>query len=509
MEKKRCPNGTRKNKITGKCEAKTTPKTTPPKTTPPKTTTPKAKRCPNGSRKNKKTGECEPIPRPKEKTPTPPLRQKTPTPSPLRQKTPTPSPLRQKIPSPLRQKTPTPIKEKKEKSRKKIGQFFLKNRYKIKASYLKAVCSNSNYCISFGKESDNINKFFNFTSFDYIDKNDKNSVKMIGRGMNSFITQIKYSREGYLANAILKSNKDEYSDNLVYEYLVGKQINKWLKQYPCFLETYGVFYSDSDYSSIHECLTNKNFENIVQMNDTDANFIEQSCIYDDLGVLIQYLDNPITMRQYLEDDRNYDDLLYILYQVYMPLKYLKHNFTHYDLHLNNVLLYEPEVNTYIEYHYHLSDGTTTIFKSKYLAKIIDYGRSFFQDDKNPENNSLKIYKEAQKFCDYMDISTTQNNISIDLRLLESINLFTERKNIDIPDELLKKLCKNVNKSEHENKTPGIDGKINNVDDAFIEINKLIHKSDYKTKNEEIYSGIKKKGILHIYANGKPAEFVEN
>ena len=41
--RKRCPNGTRKNKKTGNCEKKSSIK----------------KRCPNGSRRNNKTGNCE------------------------------------------------------------------------------------------------------------------------------------------------------------------------------------------------------------------------------------------------------------------------------------------------------------------------------------------------------------------------------------------------------------------------------------------------------------------
>ncbi len=41
---KRCPNGTRRNKTTGKCEPKIVP----------------YKRCPNGTRRNKTTGKCEP-----------------------------------------------------------------------------------------------------------------------------------------------------------------------------------------------------------------------------------------------------------------------------------------------------------------------------------------------------------------------------------------------------------------------------------------------------------------
>jgi len=39
--RKRCPNGTRKNRKTGECSKKTA-----------------RKRCPNGTRKNRKTGEC-------------------------------------------------------------------------------------------------------------------------------------------------------------------------------------------------------------------------------------------------------------------------------------------------------------------------------------------------------------------------------------------------------------------------------------------------------------------
>ena len=59
VKSKRCPNGTRKNKMTGLCEpilknsVKSEKKTAKEKT--------KAKRCPNGTRKNKITGLCEKI----------------------------------------------------------------------------------------------------------------------------------------------------------------------------------------------------------------------------------------------------------------------------------------------------------------------------------------------------------------------------------------------------------------------------------------------------------------
>ena len=45
----------------------------------------------------------------------------------------------------------------------------------------------------------------------------------------------------------------------------------------------------------------------------------------------------------------------------------------------------PYVNlkndSYIHFHYHLEGGRVCSFKCKYIAKIIDYGRSYFKDDK--------------------------------------------------------------------------------------------------------------------------------
>jgi len=56
---KRCPNGTRKNKITGNCEAILT--NSVKKESKPLKQKTKLKRCPNGTRKNKTTGQCEKI----------------------------------------------------------------------------------------------------------------------------------------------------------------------------------------------------------------------------------------------------------------------------------------------------------------------------------------------------------------------------------------------------------------------------------------------------------------
>jgi len=70
----RCPNGTRRNKKTGNCEARAVKRpasiTASSKS---KITLGKSSRCPNGSRRNKKTGLCEPIVRARAASTNPPI----------------------------------------------------------------------------------------------------------------------------------------------------------------------------------------------------------------------------------------------------------------------------------------------------------------------------------------------------------------------------------------------------------------------------------------------------
>jgi hypothetical protein len=111
-----------------------------------------------------------------------------------------------------------------------------------------------------------------------------------------------------------------------------------------------------------------------------------------------FLEQPVTYEQFLHYFCN--ELLYILYQVYMPLAMMANNFTHYDLHDGNVQLYKLGSDQYVQYHYHLSDDSVTSFKSEYLVKIIDYGRSFFDDDSNTGLfvNSERIFTKLCEQC---------------------------------------------------------------------------------------------------------------
>ena len=279
------------------------------------------------------------------------------------------------------------------------------------------------------------------------------------------------------------------------------------------------------------------------MDSKDPEFFKKSCKYSSqLCLLIQHFSNAISFEKALRKPEFVHDMLYVLYQVYLPLAFLRNNFTHYDLHWNNVILYEPQPNSYIEYHYHMTDGTTTSFKSKYLVKIIDYGRCFFQNLRIEKMNSRVIYEKicqaetecggtmAEKNCgrgygyqllneEYYPgflhyISSQKPNQSHDLRLLRIIQVTFAKKH----DQyfLYNKDLGNIIRSVYYETDMGtsiresVSSKyIVNVVYAFFHLNRVIRIEQNKKINDARHSGMKKLGNLHIYANGsKPLLFEE-
>ena len=57
-KEKRCPKGSRKNKITGNCDPNVVAVVAPAVVSP--AVVARVGRCPNGTRKNKRTGKCDP-----------------------------------------------------------------------------------------------------------------------------------------------------------------------------------------------------------------------------------------------------------------------------------------------------------------------------------------------------------------------------------------------------------------------------------------------------------------
>ena len=165
--------------------------------------------------------------------------------------------------------------------------------------------------------------------------------------------------------------------------------------------------------------------------------ITESCKNSEkFAILIQCIKDPITLQQFLDTRPNWnDEICNILYQVYVALDHLKEIFTHYDLHTSNVLLYTLPTNEYLTIHYNNeSTGKTTTIRTRYLVKIIDYGRCYFRDS---HTNSFSIIKFMDHIrCQYMyskesNVYLHKRNWSHDLRLMSIIIARVSRRSNNI------------------------------------------------------------------------------
>ena len=419
------------------------------------------------------------------------------------------------------------------------------------------ICSDSGTCMAFGIENTKIKQLFNnFIDFKYATP----TLKRIGEvSANGFVTQIEYKRNNYKSHAILKSSLNPYADNLYYEFLVGKIfINKQARIYPCFLETYGcyMYTSKRNWHNIKTIKRGSSTENLdlskmlYLNNNIDEHNLKNSCEFSQyFTILIENIKNAQSLRSNLSKISFLtQDIMGVLYQIYMPLSQLSTSFTHYDLHDENVLVYKPfgeNSNKYITFHYHLSNKKIITFKSKYLVKIIDYGRSFFKDG---NQNSKELYQALceEPKCNIEDttgacgedvgygylnniteehhITPIKQNISHDLRLLKMVfnNLKQNRESLrvkmhnkshmelDLFKQLYSILSNIIYEEEYgtpERTDTGLDTKIHNISDAYIVIEGLVSSPDYKNMNNTNYNNdTLNGGDLHIYTN-KPMKFI--
>ena len=198
------------------------------------------------------------------------------------------------------------------------------------------------------------------------------------------------------------------------------------------------------------------------------------------------------------------------------------------------MIYEPKKGHYITYHYHYPSEVVS-FDSRYIAKIIDYGRSYF-NDKESNLDSLKIrnticnIKECNPDCGLTTgygwlteiprkshIASAVNNISHDLRLLHILKKVGDPL---LAVSLFMKLVFTDKYGTANLPNTGLPRKINNVIDAFDVINDLIKNSlarrvtQYTTYKyaKDGYNRIpmKKMGDLHVYMDGtnRPMRFTE-
>lgn len=348
-----------------------------------------------------------------------------------------------------------------------------------RAKWLQVACRNPDNCLALGVYGDAIKNYFDhFQSFSYLDQS---KVKRIGApSVNGFIIEMPYTKNGYTAYTALKSSARATSDNLLYEYIVGKRfINKWNKILPVFLETYDLYeyVDETAYDEVKTATANKTLHQIdlstklrkmnldvvsPQKVDDFAHILDQACLKNKLACFtIQHFDNFESVYEHLTGSREkyknvMGDIWPIMFQVYNALNVLRNFYTHYDLHTGNVMLYKPfPGKKCILMKYHVGN-TIVEFKTEYIPKIIDYGRNYFKQDgistrdlmnlvcasnscqpKCGEKVGMKVIvgsTNGTNASDFYWIDPSKRNMSHDLRFANCV--FNETLNIQLTPPLI-------------------------------------------------------------------------
>jgi len=218
--------------------------------------------------------------------------------------------------------------------------------------------------------------------------------KSLGLGHNikirQYITQLQQigpeSVEGYAMTADIKQKgknlfvvksprtiTPQSRQNTIHEYFIGAFGTNQLRSYiPNFVYSLGVFQCSPPYldnaSFSEQSLEDKNIAvTYCQNNDSSnqTNYLMFENVVDSVSFK-DFIRNGCTLEQYLN----------ILTQLMFSLDvaYRIVDFTHYDLHTDNVLIRELPNEIYIPYPMN-DTGHVIYVKTKYVATIIDMGRS--------------------------------------------------------------------------------------------------------------------------------------
>lgn len=183
-------------------------------------------------------------------------------------------------------------------------------------------------------------------------------------------------------------------DNLIYEFDAGLYINMLRTKYPCFINTYALFYLNPDtdgqetsnkkhiakYMKNKAFITNEDIRKgrLQNIFNNISNVTDDKPKYDDeyysekqnFALLLEHIEGK-TLRSIIHT-LDETEIAKIFYQIYGPLAALEGEFSHNDLHVDNIMI--TEMKEPIRFHYTIKTYTATSFTTKYLARMIDYGR---------------------------------------------------------------------------------------------------------------------------------------
>lgn len=268
----------------------------------------------------------------------------------------------------------------------------------------------------------------------------------------SFVHKLVFNSGNTEIQGALKSTLDRDTDNLVYEYWAGMFINKYCKMVPFLTYTYALFQykSEADVKKASKVTTQIEKFPKLKLICEASQYKKGDCLPVDI---CNNADRFCLMNEFISDANSYEnfimslskkklslqdkiDILGTTYMVYFTLYKLRSQFTHYDLHDENVLVTTPNNGELIKYVFNMEDGSKLEFETKYMVRIIDFGRSYFEgnsqyleyvkknegcnseDEENGENSGLDFFTSRKCVASDSWICPSKNNQSHDLRLFK-------------------------------------------------------------------------------------------
>jgi hypothetical protein len=325
----------------------------------------------------------------------------------------------------------------------------------------------------------------NFSDFNLL--NNK-IIKIENVSYNSFVYKLEYIKNNKKYFSILKSNiGSSEEDNLFYEFQVGLFINKQIKKFPCFIKTYNIFvYKDKkSWDNFKNNLELENDEIKKSLKDVKNKNIKNIKCNNYYGLLIQYVNNSNSLKEMLNNiEFINNELMNVLFQIYFPLISLIDKFSHNDLNYNNILIVKVINNEFINFNYVLNDEETIIIKTQYIVKIIDYGNTYFYENKKLNTNAIYKILNSKDNC-LNDSNKYNENIYYKKHIIENY--------------LINDIILNYNRNFNDN------NEIINYLKTINEINiKLIFEKilKYFRENKKILNINDKTKNVFIFKNGK-------
>ena len=163
---------------------------------------------------------------------------------------------------------------------------------------------------------------------------------------------------------VLKATMQMYEEynNIIHEYIIGILLNYLFLETPTFVYTYNGFFCSS---------FNENFESLC--NNISSNALTNIIITEYLGEkTLKNILNKLSINQ----------LITIIKIILLTLiiSKEKYKFSHNDLHLGNIMIVELDYLKPVKFSF---ENEEYIFYTKYIPKIIDFGKStmYLEKDK--------------------------------------------------------------------------------------------------------------------------------